>query len=66
MSEILTGEVKEKLSKIGYTVKPKAFRNTFYKDETEPKVWIEMCEIAGVSPNVNQLTLLSVAYLSED
>lgn len=60
--DFLTKAQTKQLEKLGYNVKPKMFRNIFYKDELPFAVWESLCEISGVSTDASELTLLSVAY----
>jgi len=60
--DFLTKAQTKQLEKLGYDVKPKMFRNVFYRDELPFAVWESLCEISGVSTDVSELTLLSVAY----
>lgn len=65
MADFLNEDQEKKLSNLGYEVKPKCFRNVLYQDEMDYHAWIALCEIAGVSPSCESVTLLSIAVKEE-
>jgi hypothetical protein len=64
MKNFLNEDQITELVKKQWVVKPKCFRNTFYKDELPSNVWNSLCKIAGIDAEFcSEVTLLSVGSI---
>jgi len=64
MKNFLNPEQISELTKKSWSVKPKCFRNTFYKDELPTIVWNSLCDIADLDRGCTEVTFLSVGTIT--
>ena len=60
MNNFLTEEQEKKIKSLNWETRPKGFYITLFKKDFGNHEWKEICLIAGVSVEVNKVTLLSV------
>jgi hypothetical protein len=63
--DFLNKKQVDKLKSHKWIVKPKGFIITYFSDEVDSDVWEKICEIAGVSPSVSELSILSFGTIAK-
>jgi hypothetical protein len=62
MEDFLNKDQAKQLQEKSWIVKPKGFYITIYPEDMDSSSWEQVCQQAGASPDIQELTVLAFGF----